>query len=414
MNCHKFVAAPLADGPCRGGGRGEGEATRPPGRLARDREDLPCGRRGRQGQAGRRRDAATPRVGARPQPPGLRLLRPPLPRDRRHRLRDLPRSGGRDAPRAPVLRPLDGLVRQLPPADERDGPARTASPPPRRRTARPATTRNGAMANTPRWTSIEEREALRAAACALPAPAAPSAGHEAHAHASPGADVGAHAEPHEAGHASQGDPSGAPDEPGRWSRRTFLTATGFSMAGALAACGRPSVRRAAPGAAQPEEVVQGRSTWYATTCGGCPAGCGLLVKARRRSPDQGRGEPGPPDLEGRRLRGGSGAGPGPLRQQAPLPPARSTAPRRRGPSTDARVVAELERVRKERGRRPRPHRHGRRARRPRRAIDALPRGPSPTGGTWSPTRSRPPRSSTPTRRPTGRASSRGTASSAPR
>ncbi|HEX9093491.1 MAG TPA: [Fe-S]-binding protein, partial [Coriobacteriia bacterium] len=68
------------------------------------------------------------------------------------------------------------------------------------------------------------------------------------------------------------------------SRRDFLRLAGFSMAGAMAACSRAPVRRAIPYVSQPDGVVPGRALWYATTCGGCAAGCGLLVKARDGRP----------------------------------------------------------------------------------------------------------------------------------
>ncbi len=67
-------------------------------------------------------------------------------------------------------------------------------------------------------------------------------------------------------------------------RRNFLRLAGFSMAGAIAACNRAPVRRAIPYVSQPDGIVPGRALWFATTCGGCAAGCGLLVKARDGRP----------------------------------------------------------------------------------------------------------------------------------
>src|SRR3990172_6567144 len=65
------------------------------------------------------------------------------------------------------------------------------------------------------------------------------------------------------------------------SRRDFLRLAGFSAAGAIAAsCSRAPVRRAIPYVAQPDGVTPAHVLSYATTCGGCAAGCGLPVKGR--------------------------------------------------------------------------------------------------------------------------------------
>jgi molybdopterin-containing oxidoreductase family iron-sulfur binding subunit len=42
---------------------------------------------------------------------------------------------------------------------------------------------------------------------------------------------------------------------------------------------------------QPEDVVAGRSQYYASTCGACAAGCGLLVKVRDGRPIKLEGNP---------------------------------------------------------------------------------------------------------------------------
>jgi molybdopterin-containing oxidoreductase family iron-sulfur binding subunit len=76
-------------------------------------------------------------------------------------------------------------------------------------------------------------------------------------------------------------------------RRGFLKAAGFSLAG-LAGCARAPVERAIPLLVQPEEVVPGRALWYASTCGGCTAGCGLLVKCRDGRPIKLEGNPRDP------------------------------------------------------------------------------------------------------------------------
>jgi molybdopterin-containing oxidoreductase family iron-sulfur binding subunit len=81
----------------------------------------------------------------------------------------------------------------------------------------------------------------------------------------------------------------------RVGRRGFLKAAGFSVGGALAAgCQRGPVERAIPFLNKPEEVTPGRSLWYASTCHGCSAGCGVLVKARDGRPIKLEGNPDHP------------------------------------------------------------------------------------------------------------------------
>lgn len=69
------------------------------------------------------------------------------------------------------------------------------------------------------------------------------------------------------------------------SRRDFLKIAGFAFAGAtLTGCSRAPVEKALPYLSQPEGLVAGRPQYYASTCGGCTAGCGLLVKVRDGRP----------------------------------------------------------------------------------------------------------------------------------
>jgi Fe-S-cluster-containing dehydrogenase component len=76
------------------------------------------------------------------------------------------------------------------------------------------------------------------------------------------------------------------------SRREFLKAAGFAFAGAaLTGCSRAPVERALPYVVQPEDLVAGRSQYYASTCAGCTAGCGLLVKVRDGRPIKLEGNP---------------------------------------------------------------------------------------------------------------------------
>jgi molybdopterin-containing oxidoreductase family iron-sulfur binding subunit len=76
------------------------------------------------------------------------------------------------------------------------------------------------------------------------------------------------------------------------SRRGFLKAAGFAFAGAaLTGCSRAPLEKAMPYLAQPEGLVAGRPQHYASTCGGCTAGCGLLVKVRDGRPIKLEGNP---------------------------------------------------------------------------------------------------------------------------
>src|ERR1051326_5970766 len=76
------------------------------------------------------------------------------------------------------------------------------------------------------------------------------------------------------------------------SRRTFLKLAGFTFAGAaLTGCSRAPVEKAMPYLIPPEELVAGRARYYASTCSGRTAGCGLLVKVRDGRPIKLEGNP---------------------------------------------------------------------------------------------------------------------------
>jgi molybdopterin-containing oxidoreductase family iron-sulfur binding subunit len=76
------------------------------------------------------------------------------------------------------------------------------------------------------------------------------------------------------------------------SRRDFLRAAGFAVAGAaLSGCQRPPVQKALPLLIQPEGAVPGRADYYASTCDGCSAGCGVLAKVRDGRPIKLEGNP---------------------------------------------------------------------------------------------------------------------------
>ena len=64
-------------------------------------------------------------------------------------------------------------------------------------------------------------------------------------------------------------------------RRTFLKVLGSSApAAAAAACAPVPPEQLIPYVVPPEDIVPGVATWYATVCGECPAGCGMLVRTR--------------------------------------------------------------------------------------------------------------------------------------
>lgn len=68
-------------------------------------------------------------------------------------------------------------------------------------------------------------------------------------------------------------------------RRNFLKLAGFGMGSALlSACSEAPVEKAIPFLVAPEEITPGKSLYYASTCHGCSAGCGILIKNRDGRP----------------------------------------------------------------------------------------------------------------------------------
>lgn len=61
-------------------------------------------------------------------------------------------------------------------------------------------------------------------------------------------------------------------------RRTFMKALGLTAAGALLPGCDKDIRRLVPYVLPDDEIVPGLAEWYASTCGECDAGCGILVK----------------------------------------------------------------------------------------------------------------------------------------
>lgn len=70
------------------------------------------------------------------------------------------------------------------------------------------------------------------------------------------------------------------------SRRDFLGLLGFSFAAApfLASCHRAPVRKALAYLNRDDNSAPGVASWYASTCAGCHAACGIVVKTREGRP----------------------------------------------------------------------------------------------------------------------------------
>ena len=75
------------------------------------------------------------------------------------------------------------------------------------------------------------------------------------------------------------------------SRRTFIEMIGFSAAAlAFTSCRAPE-QKIIPYLRQPVEFTPGVPSWFASTCAGCDAGCGVLVKVRDGRPIKIEGNP---------------------------------------------------------------------------------------------------------------------------
>ena len=79
-----------------------------------------------------------------------------------------------------------------------------------------------------------------------------------------------------------------------FSRRDMLKLAGVAAVFAAAGCARKPVEKLIPYVNQPEEIIPGIPVWYASTCGECPAGCGVLVKTREARPIKMEGNPDHP------------------------------------------------------------------------------------------------------------------------
>ena len=78
------------------------------------------------------------------------------------------------------------------------------------------------------------------------------------------------------------------------SRREFLKLLGAGAAFAAAGCARKPVEKVLPYVHAPEEGVPGEAVFYASTCGECAAGCGIVAKTREGRPIKLEGNPDHP------------------------------------------------------------------------------------------------------------------------
>ncbi|MCG3134655.1 MAG: hypothetical protein HMLKMBBP_01971 [Planctomycetes bacterium] len=95
------------------------------------------------------------------------------------------------------------------------------------------------------------------------------------------------------------EPMVLPLEPSGVSRRSFLRAAGYgATAAALAACTRAPERAIVSGLSRGDVVAPGRPYFIATTCGACPAACGVLARCVDGRPVKLEGLPGHPVSDG--------------------------------------------------------------------------------------------------------------------
>lgn len=145
----------------------------------------------------------------------------------------------------------------------------------------------------------------------------------------------------------------AEDTPGPFpvgvDRRTFLKLAGFTFAGTvIAGCQRGPVEKAIPFLIKPEEITPGVATWYASTCAGCQAGCGMTAKNREGRPIKLEGNPDHPLSRG----GLCAVGQAMLlelydsqRLQHPLMAGKESS----WEEVDAAIIEQLDRIQKENG-----------------------------------------------------------------
>jgi MoCo/4Fe-4S cofactor protein with predicted Tat translocation signal len=91
----------------------------------------------------------------------------------------------------------------------------------------------------------------------------------------------------------------ADDGPQRFNRRDFLKLGGAAAIFSMIACGSRPEEKIIPYVHQQEEIILGRPNNYASTCGECPAACGVVIKTREGKPIKMEGNPDHPLNQGK-------------------------------------------------------------------------------------------------------------------
>ena len=82
-------------------------------------------------------------------------------------------------------------------------------------------------------------------------------------------------------------------------RRTFMKALGLTAAGTLLPGCDKEIRHLVPYVLPDEEIVPGVPHWYASTCGECSAGCGVIVRVMEGRAKKIEGNPNHPVNRGK-------------------------------------------------------------------------------------------------------------------
>src|ERR1044071_78103 len=90
-------------------------------------------------------------------------------------------------------------------------------------------------------------------------------------------------------------------------RRDFLKIVGLGVAATAAGCSDKTSEKLIPYLIPPQDVLVGVPYWYASTCRECPAGCGIVVKAREGRAIKIEGNPKKPLNQGGLCRRGHAA-----------------------------------------------------------------------------------------------------------
>lgn len=85
---------------------------------------------------------------------------------------------------------------------------------------------------------------------------------------------------------------------GEYDRKTFLKLMGASTTMLTINCIQKPQEKIVPFVKAPDFIKPGQSTYYSSTCGGCSAGCGILVKTRDARPLKLEGNPNNPISQG--------------------------------------------------------------------------------------------------------------------